>query len=165
MGKIDGGLRSLFREHLIKFDWTSIESGLTSAGIPDSNFCRDGEEGWIEFKRATGWAVTLEPEQVGWICRRVRYGGGVWIGVRQQAPAGPRREARDALWLIPGALAREAKVGGLRAMNEHTAAMGRYPLVQVWQGGPAVWAWDAVGAALVAPKQARQAGNKPRPAA
>src|SRR4051812_1390886 len=115
---IDGGLRKLFREH-VPGDWTSIESGSTSGGIPDSNFCipvaRRGYlavEGWIEFKQTKGHAVTLAPAQVGWISRRVRNGGRVWIAVRQQAPAGPRREARDALWLIPGIWAKRAKLEG-----------------------------------------------------
>ena len=142
MSKIDGGLRALFREHLPQFDWQSIESGLTGGGIPDSNFCRDGVEGWIEFKQTPGHAVTLKPEQVGWIARRVRRGGRVWIAVRQKAPSGPRTEARDALWLIPGRHAPQAKMGGLRAVET-------LPGVADWHHGPACWDWQAVADVLV----------------
>jgi hypothetical protein len=142
MGKIDGGLRALFRQNLPRFDWCSIESGTTGGGIPDSNYCALGVEGWIEFKQTPGHAVTLRPEQVGWIMRRVRYGGRVWIAVRQQALAGPRRDARDVLWLISGRLAKEAKVGGLRGLEWHGDTL-------IEHGGPAQWDWDAVAATLV----------------
>lgn len=141
--KIDGGLRSLFREHLPQFDWCSLESPGTGNGIPDSNFCRQGVEGFIEYKLTSGWTVPLRPDQVGWICRRVRYGGRVWVATRQMAPAGPRTSPRDALWLIPGALAKEAKLGGLRALAQH-------PTVHVWQGGPSAWPWPAIARELVA---------------
>lgn len=149
MGKIDGGLRALFREHVPHFDWCSIESGLTTQGIPDSNFCapgtcgHDSVEGWIEYKQTGGHAVTLRPEQVGWIARRVRYGGRVYVAVRQQAPEGPRREARDSLWLFGGRWVREAREFGLRGAWAADAA-------RVWHGGPARWDWQAVAAYLVA---------------
>jgi len=76
VSKINGGLRQLFRAKLPGFDWVSIESGSTGGGIPDSNYCVrtndiTGIEGWIEHKQTDGWAVTLRPEQVGWIARRV----------------------------------------------------------------------------------------------
>lgn len=146
---IDGGLRALFRKNLPSFDWCSVESASTGGGIPDSNFCtrvtgiRDyGVEAWVEFKQTPGCAVTLRPAQVGWIARRVRCGGRVHIAVRQQAPAGPRRQARDALWLVPGRLAVLARTGGLKALE-------REPGVLVWGDGPASWDWAAVAAALV----------------
>ena len=146
MGKIDGGLRALFRQRILGFDWVSIESGTTGGGIPDLNFCTPGPpacEGWIELKQTGGHAVTLNPEQVGWISRRVRNGGRVWIAVRQQAAAGPRRAARDALWLIPGRYAVQAKAGGLRALEDLSG-------VRAWHGGPSGgWDWQAIAAALV----------------
>ncbi len=164
MSKIDGGLRSEFRKHLPLFDWLSVETGLTALGVPDSNYCtlpraelmrdgfakghaleadrqgitRRGVEGWIEHKQTKGHAVTLEPEQVGWILRRVRNGGRVWIAVRQRADAGPRREARDVLWLIPGRDAKVAKVEGLVDRQGW-----------LWTpGGPARWDWRAVAQVL-----------------
>ncbi len=148
MSKIDGGLRSLFRQHLPQFDWQSIESGLTGAGIPDSNYCREGREGWIEYKRTTGWTVPLEPEQVGWIARRARYGGRVLVAVRQLAPAGPRTAARDSLWVVGAAHVKEAKADGLRALWAPPALAGG--TLQVWHGGPVAWNWRAIAARLVA---------------
>lgn len=140
---IDGGLRQLFRQHLPMFDWCSLESSSTGGGIPDSNFCHEGIEGFVEFKQTQGWAVTLAPVQVGWVARRVRHGGRVWVAVRQRADAGPRRAAVDALWLIPGRLAREAKELGLRGPAGACAAVQR--------GGPSKgWDWDAVAAVLLA---------------
>lgn len=137
---IDGGLRKLFREH-VAGDWASIESPFTSGGIPDSNFCINGIEGWLELKQTKGHAVTLLPAQIGWISRRVRNGGRVYIAVRQQAPAGPRREARDSLWLFHGMWAKRAKVDGLRGAWSEQAL--------VWHGGPSQWDWAAVQARLV----------------
>jgi hypothetical protein len=137
MGKIDGGLRALFRES-VPGDWTSIESGSTGGGIPDSNYCLSGVEGWLEYKQTGGWSVTLKPEQVGWIARRVRNGGRVWVAVRQRAPAGPRREARDALWLFPGGYAAPAKTEGLRG------AWASAPDVHTWHHGPQGWDWQAI---------------------
>lgn len=140
---IDGDLRPLFRANLRDFDWTSIESGTTGGGIPDSNYCCGGHEGWIEFKQTSGHAVTLRPEQIGWIARRVRHGGRVHIVVRRKAPGGPRSPSCDELWLIPGGLAVEAKVGGLRGLAEH-------PKVHTWHHGPAAWHWRAVATLLTA---------------
>ena len=143
---IDGGLRPLFRQYLPEMMWTSIETGGTGRGISDSNFLsKTGEEGWIEFKQTHHHGVTLLPEQIAWIERRVRYGGRTFIAVRRHAKAGPRRgDAVDELWLLPGALARPARLGGLRDPAVAVAAL-------CWPGGPARWDWPAVAAALVAP--------------
>ncbi len=146
MGKIDGGLRSLFRANLPQFDWCSVESGSTGGGIPDMNYCCDGDEGWLELKQSPGHRVTLRPEQVGWISRRVRNGGRVWVAVRQLAPKGPRREARDVLWLVPGRHAKLALTGGL-------VALGRLPVAEgvcCWHNGPARWDWTQIAAQLTA---------------
>lgn len=142
MTKIDGGLRALFRQHIPQFDWQAIETAVTGGGVPDSNYCREGTEGWIEFKKTPGWTVPLAPAQVGWIMRRVRAGGRVWIGVRQGGLG------RDTLWLIPGLWAVSAKAGGLRGgwvVEASRAGQG----VQCWPGGPAKWDWEAVAKALV----------------
>jgi hypothetical protein len=140
MGRIDGGLRAEFRKHLPNFDWVSIESCTTGGGIPDSNFCYKGIEGWLEFKLTLGHTVPLSPEQIGWILRRVRNGGRVFIAVRQRAPQGPRREARDILWLIPGHGAKLAKQHGLAALIDG---------VEDHHGGPAQWDWRAIGTQLI----------------
>jgi hypothetical protein len=36
--KQDGGLRVLFREPLPRTQWSSIETGATAGGVPDSEF-------------------------------------------------------------------------------------------------------------------------------
>lgn len=81
---IDGGLRIIFRRHIPEADWQSIETGGVSRGVPDANYCLDGHEGWVEFKRTDGWTVPLGKEQSAWITRRVRHGGRVLVGVRQR---------------------------------------------------------------------------------
>ena len=138
----DGGLRKLFRRHLrAGFHWQSVETGGTGLGVPDSNFCCDGVEGWVEFKQTTGWQVTLRPEQVAWLVRRAMVGGRVFVAVRRRNDGGPRRgDPVDELWLLNGARARELEEGGLRA--------GLGTLV-VSIGGPARWRWDLVRAALL----------------
>lgn len=134
---IDGGLRRIFRSSLPEFHWVSVETGGTGRGVPDSEYCRGGVTGWIEFKKTDGWCVTLRPEQVAFMSRRFRERGRCFIAVRQQCKPGPRREARDALWLIQGNLAAMAKSDGLRALE---GLQG----VAVWHHGPARWDWAAV---------------------
>jgi hypothetical protein len=136
---MDGGLRQIFRERLLDFDWVSIESGATGGGIPDSNYCSHGQEGWIEYKLTTGWTVPLRPQQVGWITRRVRNGGRVHIAVRQKQAGGPRSSPVDALWLLPGHGATLYKEHGLRAFVDGG---------QTFYGGPAGWDWRAIAALL-----------------
>jgi hypothetical protein len=146
---VDNGLRPLFRQHIPDFDWCTIETGMTTQGVPDSNYCGrpltprgPGFEGFVEYKATDGYVVDLRPEQIGWICRRVRWGGRVWIAVRRQSTAGPRKgSAVDELWVFPGRLAKEARLGGLR--DSAVAASAK-----VWHGGPARWDWRAVAARL-----------------
>ena len=157
MTKIDGGLRSLFRANLPQFHWQSVETGLTGLGVPDSNFCAAGGiEGWVEYKQTDGWAVTLRPEQVGWLTRRARLGGRVWVAVRRCHTGGPRLGPPvDQLWLVPGRLAVAAATGGLR----HPAVAGD---ALQWAGGPARWPWPVVGAALkAAPATLRTSPSQP----
>jgi len=72
----DGGLRSLYRKYLPAFQWTTIESPFTEAGIPDCEFCApNGVSGWIENKLASGFVVHLRPEQIAWLHRRHRHRG------------------------------------------------------------------------------------------
>lgn len=141
----DGGLRKEFRDRLPQFDWTSIETGAVAGGVPDSNYCCGGVEGWIEFKWTKGWTVPLRPAQVGWISRRVRHGGRVLVGLRQRCPPGPRTEARDRLWILAGGAARELKVNGVGDSKRlpPDAVLGW------WDGGPARWDWSAVSDLLL----------------
>lgn len=138
----DGSLRSLFRKRLrVGFHWQSIETGGTGLGVPDSNYCCDGVEGWVEFKQTTGWAVSLRPEQVGWLVARSRAGGRVFVAVRRLDRGGPRKGgASDELWLLKGESARELKHDGLRC---DVAVLG------AWGGGPSAWDWNEVRSLLV----------------
>lgn len=131
MREKDGGLRRLLRENLPTVHWCTVESGAIAPGTPDVNGCRHGSEFWIECKQTDGWAVTLRPEQVGWLMRRARAGGRVFVLVRR---------ASSELWLLPGARADLLKAEGLRGS---VAPLG------VWRGGPARWSWAEVEAQLV----------------
>lgn len=143
MTEKDGNLRTLFRNYLPKFHWQTIETGLLGRGVPDSEYCYCGQSGWVEFKQTEAWAVDLDPEQVGWILRRRRAGGRAMIAVRQRCVAGPRRAARDLLWLVRGDYARELKDYGLKC--DARAVLG------AWPGGPVNWPWIEVAHHLTAP--------------
>lgn len=142
---VDDGLRPIFRSYLIPlgFDMQSVETGGTGRGIPDTNYCTGGLEGWIEFKATSGWSVDLSPEQIGWIERRVRHGGRVWIAVRRRHEGGARRGgAVDELYLLPGKFVRDARLNGLRGANLGPHLMGPF------EDGPSRWDWDTVAEAL-----------------
>ncbi len=138
----DGGLRPLFRQYLPDLHWQSIETAVTGAGVPDSNYCRDGCEGWVEFKQTKAWAVQVAPAQVGWIERRIRAGGHVFVAVRRQSHGGPRTTPCDELYLYHGRAIRDLRVGGIKAA---TAA-----LILTNAGGPSNWNWGLVRQSLLA---------------
>lgn len=144
---IDGGLRPIFRDKLrVGFDWTSVETGGTGRGVPDSNFCAQlrndfvgggefvGVEGWVEYKQTTGWACTLRPEQIGWILRRTMHGGRVFVATRRRTDGGPRSPAADELFIHQGSVVRELRDTGLLGV----------PSLYRQDGGPSVWNWDEV---------------------
>jgi hypothetical protein len=135
----DDGLRRLFRQHLPMVHWISCETGLTDPGVPDLNGCHQGVEFWIECKATKGWAVTLRPEQIGWLERRCRVGGRTFIAVRRRCSAGTRRRAADEVWLYWGVHARRLKLLGLK---------GCAPLA-VFSSGPANWDWERLGIILL----------------
>lgn len=155
---VDDGLRALFHRHLPHpRDLQNVELGLTGTGVPDLNFCVDGVEGHVEMKATGGWAVTLDPAQIGWIVTRCRHGGRVLIAVRRRTAGGPRTETADELWLLRGVYARELRAGGLRwalaqpPIPATRAGAGRgvlrppgHPLTGRWTGGPRQWAWDEI---------------------
>ncbi len=134
----DGDLRRLFRVHLPLFDWQSIETGGVGLGVPDLNYCFAGQEGWLELKQTQAMAVSIDAVQVAWIERRLRAGGRVFVAVRRHCPSGPRREARDELWLLHGAQSR----------NLHDHGLGQSDALLHCVGGPAKWDWAAVGKIL-----------------
>jgi hypothetical protein len=128
----DDGLRRLFRQHLPGIDWTTIETGLVSPGVPDLNGCARGVEFWVECKATKGWTVTLRPEQIGWLDRRTRAGGRTFVAVRRHRPASARRQPTDEIWLFSGTHARRLKLLGLRGL----APRARFT------GGPTNWDWE-----------------------
>jgi hypothetical protein len=129
----DGNLRSLFRLHLKKFHWQSIESHSTGRGTPDSNYCVDGVEGWVEFKAATGNRTKVRLEQVAWMESRARHGGRTFIAVRQVRD--------DTLWLFGGLAARHLLSCRLDAV------CGDF-FQAYWPGGPKAWDWGRIGQVL-----------------
>lgn len=150
---IDGGLRGIFRARVPPpVHWTSVETGGTGRGVPDSNFCIDGVEGWIEYKLTAGFAVNLRPEQVGWLVTRARHGGRCFVAVRRQCGEGPRRDKADELYLFAGFVARELRDEGLRpfAVTKNAPTARRQAgLLGCWTRGPSNWDWDEVRQLLV----------------
>lgn len=139
---IDGNLRSIFREKLPAFHWTTIETGGTTLGIPDSNYCLRGVEGWVEYKATDGWAVELRPEQQGWLSRRGRAGGRAHVAVRRWHSGGPRKgPAVDELWMLWGWASQDIRKHGLDQDQPYFRGM--------WTGGPASWCWDSVARHLL----------------
>lgn len=155
MTKTDAGLSDCFKKHLPIFHWQKIESWSTGQGVPDLNGCgwsdpedEWGAEFWIECKKATGIKLdhNLSAEQIGWLERRHRAGGRVFIGVRRVRPAGPRvGAALDSLLLYPGEAARAVARDGISAPG----ALG------LWEGGPARWDWPEIARILTGRKKPR----------
>ena len=129
----DGGLKGIFVANLKHFDFQPIEMFLLAAGVPDLNFCCRGRDRWIELKMTRANAVTVRPAQVGWIERRLRHGGRVFVAVRRM-----RKDADDLL-LYAGADARHLQVAGLA---------GAEPLGR-WDGGPSRWDWLEIESLLL----------------
>lgn len=145
MSKQDAGLRKLFAQHLPRFHWVAIETGMTAPGTPDSNFCGDGIEAWIEHKRARAWEVDLKPLQIGWHLRRARSGGRTFVAVRRKHSGGKRKGPEvDELWLLKGHMVKYyAGADGLHRAASAGALLG------IWRGGPSGWEWDGVEACLL----------------
>ena len=130
----DGDLRRLFRANLPAVHWATIETGTTEPGVPDLNGCFRRHEFWIECKQTGGWAVNFRPDQIGWIERRMRSGGRVFIAVRRRCEAGARREAADELYIYSGAVIISLAERGLKNVG---------PLA-FYREGPKRWAWEGV---------------------
>lgn len=141
---IDGGLRALFHTRLKNNShFQSIETGGTGLGIPDTNYCISGVEGWIEYKATSAWSVGVRPEQNSWHRTRTARGGRTFFAVRRQHDGGPRKgDAVDELWLCHGRWSWALMAGGLQ--HPEIKWLG------VWSGGPARWDWDAVRQILTA---------------
>lgn len=102
--KPDGGLRSVFKEHLKSWQFTPIETGVIVSGVPDAEYCAPGGiSGWIEFKVSKSNTIGLRPAQVSWIDRRARLGGRAFIAIQR----------KDELFLYSGIGVKELKRHGL----------------------------------------------------
>ena len=123
----DGGLRSLFRKHLPKIHWTTVETGLAESGVPDLHGTLRGASFWVECKRARGWEVGLRPSQIGWLTRNARSGGRAFVAVRRSGE----------MWLVAGKHARRARDDGLHGLP-------RGVVLGHWTGGPGRWSWSAI---------------------
>lgn len=127
----DGGLRPIFRNKLPHIFWTTVETGSTQLGVPDSHGIYKAVPFWIEFKWTEANAISFKPEQIGWLLRYHRSGGRCFVGIRQLCDAGPRRPARDNLYIFAGTMAPMLQNYGLSNLK---------PLGS-WMGGPANWDW------------------------
>jgi len=132
--KSDGSLRSLFRQHLPQVHWATIETGATEPGVPDLNGCFRRREFWIENKLTKAWSVSFRPEQIGWISRRTRCGGRVFIAVRRRHDASSRLDAVDELYIYSGVDILPLAECGLKRVD---------PLA-LYREGPKRWCWDRV---------------------
>jgi hypothetical protein len=142
MGKADNGLRLIFRQYMREgMFWTTVETGLTAAGVPDSNYlARGGIEGWLELKACEANAVKVRAEQIGWHSRRARYGGRSWFGIRKQHAGGKRLGvAIDELYMVAGCYAQELSEEGLDC--------GR--ALFMGGGGPPCWQWRKAHGLLI----------------
>lgn len=122
-GRIDGGLRPIFRRHLPLVHWQSVETGLTGRGVPDSNGCYMGSEFWVEYKKCGANKVRIDPFQVAWHERRHRAGGRTFLAVGRM----------DEIHLYRGSRIREVYERGLRTRPD-----------VFYRGGPTVWNWDSI---------------------
>ena len=132
--KSDGSLRQLFQKNLPAVHWAVVETGATEPGVPDLNGCFRRREFWIECKLTSGWAIHFRPEQIGWITRRTRSGGRVFIAVRRRCEAGPRREAADEIYIFSGAVSISLSERGI----------GSVPPLAFYREGPKHWNWDGI---------------------
>lgn len=144
MSKADDGLRKVLQKHLPKplWDWTVIETGATHQGVPDSYYtCRSNAgvpgrpDGWVECKATDGWAVKVEPHQVGWLQRHAAAGVRCTVATRARG-VGSAAGHGDGLWLTQGAAAAELQDRGLQLDGQH--------VLGVWYGPPASWDWSAI---------------------
>lgn len=78
----------------------SVESHMTTIGIPDVHYCIEGVSGWIELKQTTTTkAPTVRPAQVQWITKEIAAGGTVFVYAYFEALSD---DGKDAWLLIPG---------------------------------------------------------------
>lgn len=137
----DGGLRQIIQDHLKMVDWCPIETGASAPGVPDLNGCVEGVELWIECKTTASHTIKFRPMQPGWLSRRHRHGGTVWVAARRVHVGGRYRGPPvDELWLYHGS-----------QVLELADVRGRMDLIDpyhIFYGGPSRWEWHLIGQTL-----------------
>lgn len=130
--KADGGLRAIIQKYVTRFQWSPIETGLTIPGVPDIEFCtQHGVQGWIECKRTDGFVIGLSTFQIGWIERRARYGGRVFIAVWRK---------QSEFWLLSPTIARTNSLAGMGPSSDKVLLFA--------SGEPSEWPWDQISRVL-----------------
>lgn len=135
MRERDGGLRKLFKSNLPMVHWQPVELGAIGSGVPDTNFCYNGIEGWIEFKQTEKNRIGLRPEQIGWIIDRIRHGGRVKVAIRVT------HYGEESLMMFDGAVAEDLQMGTITDNLHH--------VIGNWGGPPRSWCWQEILDALV----------------
>ena len=141
----DGDLRALFRRH-IKGHWQRVDG---IPGVPDTNYCIDGTEGWIEFKATRYNAVKFRSTQPSWLMRRSAAGGRGWVAIRRWRLLIKR--PIDQLWMVPGHLAVD--------LSRHGLPMGTL----VGENGPDRWNWALVRSLLISVMSPVSTSDQPQP--
>lgn len=135
MSKIDGGLRGIFHSKIRTLHWVAVETWMTMSGVPDSNYCGDGIEGWVEFKQTSGGKIKQNKTtafQIAFHERRARAGGRTFVAVRQKG---------SWLRLYAGRDIRGLYVEGLDSVAT----------LYICGGGPGKWDWARIRKILVSP--------------
>ncbi len=105
----DGGLWKVVKRQMPGIHWQRIETQMTAAGVPDVNGCYQGREVWIELKHVPAGLLirSLSAFQCGWMLKRAKYGGNVWLLVRYT-------KTGDQCWLYHAGQIKAVKEGGMR---------------------------------------------------
>lgn len=137
MARIDGDLRRIFRRAIIRSHWTTIETGDTQGGVPDSHVTLDHTMVFVEFKRTTGNTVKFRPLQAGWHLSCAHYGGRSLIAVRREYAGTRILPPADELYIVAGAAIERLRDDGL-------AGLAQGDIRGKWSGGPSGWDWSEV---------------------
>lgn len=129
MSERDGDLRKIFKKKLPQVDWQAVELGALGSGVPDTNFCHEGVEGWVEFKKLNKNGIDLRPEQIGWIKNRIRHGGLVKVALRMP-------DLADMLLIFDGSMVTDFVSKSLNENMHHVRGD--------FIGGPKKWEWNQV---------------------
>lgn len=137
--KPDAGLRKLLRDNLKPHGlwFQAIETGSTTAGIPDSHVLGPTGTLWVECKRTDGYAVKFEPHQIMWYRKHSPW-VRTFIAVRTMGK-GSSGGMGDGLALYVGEAVDALDRGGTEAASS----------VLRFRGRPRSWDWAALARVLI----------------